>query len=113
MAKRRDWTDNELRIISLAYVGMLRAQSAGQSFNKSAIRRELLPLLDNRSAGSYESKLMNLSAAAVAIGLDTVRGYKPAPNYQAKMRDVLRAVVAEYPEVFAQWRHDVARRVTA
>lgn len=109
MAKRRDWTDNELRIISLAYVGMLRAQQNGQSFNKSAIRRELLPLLDNRSAGSYESKLMNLSAAAVAIGMDTVKGYKPAPNYQAKMRAVLADVAAEYPEIFQQWQSDQRR----
>ena len=74
---------------------MLAAQQRGDKFNKSAIRRELrgtdeLPgPLHARSNGSVEAKFMNASAAAQALGMPTVAGYKPAPNYQAALRPML------------------------
>ena len=89
---RRDWNDRENMAICLAYCIMLAAQQRGDKFNKSAIRRELIGTdaepcpLHARSNGSVEAKFMNCSAAAQAINLPTVKGYKPAPNYQKALQ---------------------------
>jgi hypothetical protein len=75
---------------------MLAAQQRGDTFNKSAIRRELRGTetapgpLYNRSNGSVEAKFMNASAAAQQLGMEIVKGYKPAPNYQAALLPALQ-----------------------
>lgn len=88
---RKDWTDEENLAIALAYCIMLQAQQRDAKFNKSAIRRELIGteekpgILHGRSNGSLEAKLMNCSAVAARLGIELVKGYKPAPNYQSAL----------------------------
>lgn len=89
--KGKPWNIDEQRAVCFAWSIMELATEQGIKFNKSAIRRELIAgPLANRSNGSIEAKLMNVSAAAVDIGLRPLKGYKPAPNYQASLRDVLK-----------------------
>lgn len=82
MAKRKDWTADELAVILETYFRILNAESRGGRVNKAAICREVLPRLNGRTRGSYEMKMMNVSAAMVAAGLPTIDGYKPYGHAQ-------------------------------
>jgi 5-methylcytosine-specific restriction enzyme A len=95
---RKDWTEAENRALCFAWCVMHDAWQAGTKFNKSAIRRELIGTdeapgpLHARSNGSVEAKLMNVSAAAVQLGIEPLKGYKPAPNFQKSLVATLREV---------------------
>jgi hypothetical protein len=85
MAKRRNWTNKECRIVIRAYLHMLREQDHGRKFNKAKIARSVLPHLDNRTKGSYEMKLMNISACMEHLGFDVVKGYVPYGHAQKSL----------------------------
>lgn len=97
MGTRIDWSTDENLALCLAYCIMRQAQQRDETFNKSAIRRELIGTDDTpgplyrRSNGSVEAKLMNVSAVAAFYGHELVKGYKPAPNYQAALRSAYTA----------------------
>jgi len=82
MATSKPWTDDEQRTICKAYAAMLVCEENGQPFNKAAIRRAILPELDGRSAGSYELKMCNISAALDKWARPYIKGYKPLAGYQ-------------------------------
>lgn len=88
--KRRNWTETEQTIIVRTWLYLLEEQEAGRKTNKAALCRATLPLLEDRSRGSYELKMMNVSAAAAALGLPIVKGYKAAGNYQRSLKDELQ-----------------------
>jgi hypothetical protein len=67
---------------------MLLSEWKGEFYNKSAARRALSPLLDNRSDSSIEMKFRNISAVLLSYGIPPIFGYKPLPNYQASLEDV-------------------------
>lgn len=78
---------------------MLSKEQSGIAFNKSEIRRRLLPLLKNRSEGSIEFKNRNISAVLAKIGQPYVRGYLPAYNYQRQMlEEVVFSYIRQKPE---------------
>ncbi|MCB1234751.1 MAG: DUF3883 domain-containing protein [Verrucomicrobiae bacterium] len=88
----RNWNRREVALTVKAYLDMLEAELAGRPINKAAVRRALLPKLDNRSNGSLEFKNCNISAAMISMGLPPIDGYKPRWNYQ---HDLLHAVIGE------------------
>lgn len=88
-----DWTHEEVEFIVSEYFEMLTMEQSGIAFNKSEVRRRLLPLLKNRSEGSIEFKNRNISAVLARIGQPYIRGYIPAYNYQ---RQLLEEVVFSY-----------------
>ena len=90
--KRRNWTEEEQRIICRAYLALLEWEKQGRKANKAALCRATLPLLDDRSRGSYELKMMNVSAAMLSIhpDLPTVTGYKPYGHAQKSLKDILQ-----------------------
>ena len=91
MATRRNWTEEEQRIICRCWLQLLDAQRGEQKANKAALCRATLPLLNERSRGSYELKMMNVSAAAKALGWpETVNGYKPAGHAQKSLAAILK-----------------------
>ena len=95
--KRRNWTPAEQNTVIQVYYWMLRQQAEGRKFNKAAAGREVIPKLDNRSKGSYEAKLMNISAVMQAHGLPMVKGYAPLGHSQKSLTDaVLNALPREY-----------------
>lgn len=95
-----DWTREEVELIVSRYFEMLSKEQSGIAYNKSEIRRKLLPLLKNRSEGSIEFKNRNISAVLARIGQPYVRGYLPAFNYQKQiLEDVVFSYIKDRPEV--------------
>ena len=88
--KRRNWNDNEIDVVLNNYFAILKAEQAGEKVNKAAFRRAALALLDNRSAGSYEMKMCNVSAAMQSLGKDWIFGYKPLGNAQKSLTDAIK-----------------------
>jgi hypothetical protein len=72
---------------------MLSKEQLGIPFNKTAVRRRLLPLLNRRSEGSIEFKNRNISAVLARIGQPFIKGYILAYNYQ---RQLLEEAVFSY-----------------
>jgi hypothetical protein len=84
-ADRRDWSPEEVALIVADYFAMLRAELAGELYNKAEHNRRLRPLLDGRSKSAVELKHQNISAVLVGMGLPYLAGYKPARNYQKSL----------------------------
>ncbi len=71
---------------------MLRSELHGESFNKSEHRAKLRLRLNERSDGSVEMKHMNISAALDDMGFPSIDGYKPLPNYQGIVLDMVEVL---------------------
>jgi len=83
----QDWTDREIDLIIQDYFNMLKYELAGKLYNKSFYRRNLLPLLDDRTEGSIERKHQNISAVLTKLGFPFIRGYKRLDHYQSLLED--------------------------
>jgi len=92
---RQPWTQDEITALLAAYGQLVDAQAAGLYLSKAALVRSLMagPCIE-RSKGSIEAKLMNLSAACVLAGCGYVKGYKPAPNMQRILVPLVAAWIA-------------------
>jgi hypothetical protein len=86
------WRREEVELIVADYLSMLLCELAGQPYNKSFHRRQLLARLPGRSAGSIEFKHCNISAVMIQIGCPYVKGYQPRYNFE---RRLLGEVVSE------------------
>ncbi len=95
------WTDAENDLIVADYFAMLADDVAGQPYNKAEHRRQLLPLLNNRSEGSVEFKHQNISAVLKGLGEVWITGYKPAFNFQTSLVDA----VARWLAINPGWTH--------
>ncbi len=91
MAKRRNWTEQEQNTVIGAYFLMLELQQAGKAFNKAELARTYVPKLDNRTKGSYEAKLMNISAVMLSLGCEMVKGYAPLGHGQGSLVDLVKS----------------------
>lgn len=95
MTARKEYSTEESRIIAQAYTLLAIHQFEGTRVNKAQLYRDTAPLLNGRTRGAFEAKLMNCSAIAVARGLlpmlpgGYVKGYKPAPNAAKALGDIL------------------------
>ena len=101
--KRRNWTEEEQRIICRAYLFLLAEQAAGRTANKAALCRRILPTLDDRSRGSYELKMMNVSAALQTVrpNWPNVKGYKAAGHAQKSLAAILADEINRaFPNVY-------------
>src|SRR5690606_1148957 len=79
-------------LIVADYFSMLSKELADQNYKKSEHRKNLLPLLNNRSESAIEFKHQNISAALINLGQPYIKGYLPRFNYQK----VLEEKVIEY-----------------
>jgi hypothetical protein len=70
---------------------MLGLELRGDDYNKSAHRRALLRLLNDRSETAVERKHMNISAVLRDLDHPWIDGYKPYGNYQALLFEVVEA----------------------
>ena len=105
MTKRTAWTHAENEDLVRLYFLMLDRATAGKPYNKAEMIRtaqgtdEKPGPLHGRTRGSIEAKLMNASAAhrdldAGAVTMDGF-GYRALANYQASLRDAMRAAMAQ------------------
>ena len=95
----RAWSRLEVEATVAAYLDMLILELAGRPFNKTQRRRQLLPLLDERSEGAIELKHQNISAVLIELGLPYVDGYKPRFNYQGLLAEVVTDRVEQMPDL--------------
>jgi len=84
-----DWTKIEVKLIIADYFNMLSAELRNENYTKANHRRNLLPLLNNRSEGSIEFKHQNISAVLVNLGQPFIKGYLPRFNYQKLLEDLV------------------------
>jgi hypothetical protein len=84
-----DWSREEVEATVGDYFDMLGEQLRGQAYNKSEHRRRLGRLLKNRSAAAIERKHQNISTVLIKLGFVYIEGYKPLPNYQRLLFEVV------------------------
>jgi hypothetical protein len=89
----KPWVDAELDAIVEAYLDMLRKEQRGEPYTKAAVVRDLQARMPARTRGAVELKLQNISAVLVQNDRPWIDGYKPMPNYQRELRDVVLARV--------------------
>ena len=77
---RKAWGDTEVRRVLDLYDFFLICQRTNTKYTKAGSVRELAAKLE-RSKGSIEAKMMNVSAVLVLLGKPYVTGYKPLSNY--------------------------------
>lgn len=94
------WTDDELDLIVEDYFAMLALEQAGQPYVKSHRAAALMARI-GRSHRSVEFKHMNISAVLEEIGQPTIRGYKPAWNYQRSILDAIERHLVSRPTLVA------------
>jgi hypothetical protein len=88
------WSKQEVDLTIDTYFTMLRLELDGEAYRKAAHRRDLLAKID-RSAGSVEYKLQNISAVLDELGGVFIDGYKPASNVQGLLRERVTARLGE------------------
>lgn len=83
------WTREEVEATVADYLHMLTLELAGQSYNKTEHRQNLLKKLRDRSAGAVERKHQNISAVLLTHGWPYISGYKPLGNFQGLLAEVV------------------------
>lgn len=101
---RSDWSPSEISFIVADYFDMLRAELAGEQFNKTAHRKALRLQLNGRSDGSVEFKHCNISTVLRDLDLTYIDGYKPRENKQQALSDAVEEYLKQFPDV----AHNVA-----
>jgi hypothetical protein len=97
-SERRNWTAEELDLIVADYFSMLRDEAVGLSFNKAEHNRILRRKID-RTKASIEFKHRNISAVLDKLGVNTIKGYFPALNFQRAITDAVERYVLRNPTV--------------
>jgi hypothetical protein len=92
-----DWSRLENEAIVADYLDMLELELRGDPFNKTEHRRQLAPLLNDRTDGSIEFKHANISAALIDLGYAYIDGYQPRYNYQDALLSVVEEQLAARP----------------
>lgn len=79
--KNEDWSEAEIKASVGAYLTMLALEQKGQKFNKALENRLLRQgALANRTEGSVEFRMRNISTVLQRMGRGWIEGYKPATN---------------------------------
>ena len=90
-----DWDQQELELIVADYLDMLASELEGKKYRKADHRRNLLPKLSGRTEGSIEFKHQNISAVLRGEGLQWIKGYRPAENFQQALKSVVLDMVGK------------------
>lgn len=85
----KPWTKSEVIETASAYFRMLRMQELGQHFVKAQLVRQLQQKIPARSTKSIEYKFRNIGAVLNDFGVQAVAGYKPLPNIQHLLIDIV------------------------
>jgi 5-methylcytosine-specific restriction protein A len=79
--KSIDWTDEGLEAAVKAYFDIFIQESRGAIYGKAAINLDLRSsLLKNRSKGSVEFRMQNISAVLQELCHPIIKGYLPRGN---------------------------------
>lgn len=83
------WTRPECKAIVADYFSMLNKEVLGEKYSKAEHRRNLMSQLQGRNHSSIEFKHQNISAVLSQLGRLSIKGYKPAWNYQKLLFEVV------------------------
>lgn len=93
------WQNNEINALICLYQAMLNAQFEGKKYTKRHMIIAVQALGLNRSRGSIEAKLMNMTAAVESIGRPDLsmsdHGYRPLSNMQKELKRLVTLWAAE------------------
>ena len=90
-----DWSDSEIDAAVSAYLTMLRDEIQGKAFNKADVNRRLRETaLPNRSKGSVEYRMQNISSVLMGLNRRWISGYKPAGNVGTAVKQRIVASLA-------------------
>lgn len=91
----KPWTEAEVAKTVATYFRMLRMQETGQRFTKSELIRQLEQQIPARNSGAIEYKFRNISSVLNGLGVQAVSGYKPLPNIQRILLDVVADALSD------------------
>ncbi|HEF4762512.1 TPA: HNH endonuclease [Pseudomonas putida] len=98
--KNEDWSESEIKAAVGAYLTMLALEQQGQKFNKALENRLLRQSeLADRTEGSVEFRMRNISTVLQQMGRAWIEGYKPAKNVGANVvRGIRKALASDASE---------------
>ncbi|MDT0650580.1 DUF3883 domain-containing protein [Autumnicola edwardsiae] len=109
-----NWSELEVNLIIQIYFEMLRKELSNRRYSKTEYRKNLLPLLNNRSEGAIEFKHQNISAALIKFNQPYIKGYLPRFNYQQILDEKVAAHLenhTDYEKLFKIYAdRDVEKR---
>lgn len=103
------WSKIEVALIVDDYFDMLIKELNRIPFNKADHRRQILPLLNNRSEGSIEFKHQNISAILINLGMPYIAGYLPRYNYQNLLEDEVIDYLIQHSEIESDFQKFVEK----
>ncbi|KAF1072793.1 MAG: hypothetical protein GAK45_00066 [Pseudomonas citronellolis] len=86
------WTDAELAASVAAYKEMAAKQASGTPVNKAQVYRELAAAF-GRNEGAFERRMQNISAVYAELGLEWIKGLRPAVNVGNEIKARLLAFI--------------------
>ena len=90
-----DWDDAELAAAVEAYLKMLAREKEGLPFNKALENRLLREgPIAGRAKGSVEFRMLNISTVLIRMGLEPIKGFKPAKNVGSGVEQRIRQALA-------------------
>lgn len=106
------WSEKEVELTILNYFEMLSCELLSRAYSKTAFRKKLIPLLNNRSKGAIEFKNQNISAVLVNLGLPYIKGYLPRYNYQKILRDKVIEYLAQNQSIEKEFNQFVTKDIS-
>ena len=103
------WSKIEVALIVADYFDMLIKELNRIPFKKSDHRRQILPLLNNRSEGSIEFKHQNISAILINLGRPYIAGYLPRYNYQNLLENEVIDYLIQHSEIESDFQQFVEK----
>ncbi len=117
MTRQPKWVPEENGALVALYFSMRGRVDDGVDYNKAGMIRAVRgdnpnrldnvaeTILENRSRGSIEAKLMNVTAVLHDLGREDVsmaeHGYRPLSNYQADLKMIVVGLLAVRDEAVA------------
>jgi len=105
------WSKIEVVLIVADYFDMLVMELNHIPYKKADHRRQLLPLLNNRTEGSIEFKHQNISAILINLGRPYINGYLPRYNYQFLLEDEVIDYLTHHSEIESYFQQFVEKDI--
>jgi hypothetical protein len=106
-SKNSTWSEMEVSTVVESYFRMLASERERLPYNKSANRRQLMETVQ-RSDGSIERKLQNVSAVLDMLGVQWINGYKPLAHFQDALVGAVERVLSGEPHFLEAGSADVS-----
>ncbi len=105
------WSKIEVALIVADYFDMLIKELNRIPYKKTDHRRQILPLLHNRSEGSIEFKHQNISAILINLGRPYINGYLPRYNYQGLLEGEVIDYLIDHSEIESYFQQFVEKDI--